>query len=269
MKEGHYLFTLIIAITIIHACSKNSITGRNQLALLPETELQAMASQEYQQFLSENRIVSSAQNRDAEMVRRVGKRLTNSIIQYYAKENLTDQLSGYRWEYNLVESNEVNAWCMPGGKIVVYTGFLPVTQNEAGLAIVMAHEIAHALAGHANERLSQEMLAQGIGVTGNLLTMKNEKVNNIFQSVYAPASQLGVLLPNSRKQELEADRYGLIFSAMAGYNPQESIPFWKRMESMPAGNKPPEFLSTHPSGATRIKQLEKYMKEALSYYKPM
>lgn len=158
---------------------------------------------------------------------------------------------------------------MPGGKIVVYTGLLPISQNEAALAVVMGHEIAHALAKHGNERMSQTMVAQGLQVVGGVVTSGNAQISNIFNNVYGPAAQVGVLLPNSRKQELEADKYGLIFSALAGYNPQEAIPLWERMAAAGGGQKPPEFLSTHPAEATRIDKLRAMMPEALKYYKPM
>lgn len=259
----------ISSLAFLVSCSQNAITGRNQLSLISDQELAATAKQEYQSFLSQNKVVSASGSKDAEMVRRVGQRLTAAITKYYAEKGLSNELAGYAWEYNLVESNEVNAWCMPGGKIVVYTGLLPITQNEAALAAVMGHEIAHALAKHGNERMSQTMVAQGIEVVGGVLTQNNPKVNNIFRSVYAPGAQVAVLLPNSRKQELEADRYGLTFSAMAGYNPQEAIALWERMEKASNGQKPPEFLSTHPAEATRIAQLKQLMPEALKYYKPM
>jgi predicted Zn-dependent protease len=157
---------------------------------------------------------------------------------------------------------------MPGGKVVVYTGLLPVSQNEAALAIVLGHEITHAVATHGNERMSQEMVTQGLGVVGDLLTSGNSKVNSIFNAVYAPGSQIGYTLPNSRNQEYEADHFGLIFAAMAGYNPREAIPFWQRM-SQAGGAKPPEFLATHPSDENRINRLQGYMEEALKYYKPV
>ena len=264
--------TLLIAlscVTVMASCSKNAITGRNQLALLSEAELQQMAAQEYRQFLSQSQVVSSTNNKDAEMVRRVGQRITSAITSYYTKQGLASELEGFKWEYNLVNDPAVNAWCMPGGKIVVYTGLLPVTRNEAALAVVIGHEVTHAIAKHGNERMSQAMVAQGIGVAGGILTQGNDRVNSIFNSVYGPGASIGVLLPNSRKQELEADRFGLIFTAMAGYNPQEAIPLWQRMEQMSNGQKPPEFLSTHPTEANRIEQLQKFMPEAMKYYKPM
>ncbi len=260
---------IIVMPLILLACTRNAITGRNQLALLNEGELQQMALKEYQTFLSGNKVIATNVNKDAEMVSRVGQRLVRAITAFYTEKGLANELQGYQWEYNLVDSKEVNAWCMPGGKIVVYTGLLPITQNEAALAAVMGHEITHALGKHGNERMSQSMLAQGIGMAGGILTAGNEKVNGIFNNVYGPGAQLGVLLPNSRKQELEADKLGLIFTAMAGYNPQEAVPLWERMAAAGGGQRPPEFLSTHPAEETRIQKLKEMMPEALKYYKPI
>ena len=259
----------ICFVVLMAACAKNPITGRNQLALLSENQLQEMAAQEYQQFLNQNKVVSPNSSRDAEMVKRVGQRVTSAIQKYYTEKGLTAELEGFNWEFNLVESKEANAWAMPGGKVAVYTGLLPITQNEAALSVVVGHEIAHALAKHGNERMSQAMVAQGIGVAGEVLTSNNARVNSIFANIYGPAAQVGVLLPNSRKQELEADRYGLIFTAMAGYNPQEAIPLWQRMQQAAGANRPPEFLSTHPSEENRIAKLQQLMPEALKYYKPI
>ncbi|MES2431843.1 MAG: M48 family metallopeptidase [Bacteroidota bacterium] len=263
------IFILVTALSVFVACTRNAVTGRNQLSLLPESQLQQMAVQEYQQFLSQNKVVSSTLSKDAEMVRRVGTRIANAITSYYAQQGNKDLLSGYKWEFNLVDNKDVNAWCMPGGKVVVYTGLLPITQNEAALAVVLGHEITHAVANHGNERMSQAMLAQGIGLAGDILTSKNSQVNSIFNNTFGIGAQVGVLLPNSRKQEYEADHYGLIFAAMAGYNPREAVPFWQRMSQAGGSNKPPEFLATHPSDDNRIAKLNEYMPEALKYYKPV
>lgn len=260
----------VVAFTALFAfaCTRNAITGRNQLSLVSESEVQAAAKTQYRQFLSQNHVVSPSNNKDAEMVRRVGTRIANAITEYYREKGQSDALKGYKWEFNLVQSNEINAWCMPGGKVVVYTGILPVTQNEAALAIVLGHEITHAVAGHGRERMSQEMLAQGIQQLGSGI-LGNSKTANIFNAIYAPTAQVGVLLPNSRAQELEADHYGLIFAAMAGYNPEEAIPFWKRMQSMAGGGSTPVFLSDHPADADRIQHLQEEMPEALKYYRPV
>jgi predicted Zn-dependent protease len=256
-------------VLFISACTTNAVTGRKQLSLISESALQEEAVSQYRSFLNQNRVVNESSSRDAEMVRRVGSRIASAITQYYNSQGKRDVLAGYNWEFNLVDNKEVNAWCMPGGKVVVYTGLFTVVQNEAQLAIVLGHEITHAVAHHGQERISQAMLAQGIGVAGGAV-FGNSQAGNIFNNVYGPAASVGVLLPNSRNQELEADHYGLIFAAMAGYNPQEAIPFWTRMANMASSAaKPPVFLSTHPADAQRIQKIKSYMPEALRYYKPM
>jgi predicted Zn-dependent protease len=267
MKKTFIL--LLSSVILIVACTRNAVTGRKQLTLLNEGQLQQMALQEYKSFLSQSKVVSNTASKDAEMVKRVGTRIAYAITKYYTDQGKADILNGYQWEFNLVDDKQVNAWCMPGGKVVVYTGLLPVTQNEAALAVVMGHEIAHAVASHGNERMSQTLLAQGIGLAGNILTSGNQQVNSIFNNTYGAGATIGVLLPNSRKQELEADKFGLIFAAMSGYNPQEAVPFWQRMAQASGGQKPPEFLSTHPADETRIQRLQELMPEALKYYKPI
>ncbi|MBS1737645.1 MAG: M48 family metallopeptidase [Bacteroidetes bacterium] len=267
MKKIYWLF--IGAIVFISACTTNAITGRNQLSLVSESTLQQEAVSQYQTFLSQNKVVSNTSNKDAEMVKRVGTRIANAIQKYYAAKGLTHELDGYKWEFNLVDNKEVNAWCMPGGKVVVYTGLLPVTQNEAALAIVLGHEITHAVAHHGQERISQALVAQGAEVAGNIFTQGNSNANNIFNAVFAPSAQVGFLLPNSRNQEYEADHYGLIFAAIAGYNPREAVPFWTRMSALKTGSQPPEILSTHPLDSKRIEKLQGYMPEALKYYQPV
>ena len=266
MKKILYLFAS--SIIFLSACTTNAVTGRKQLSLISESTLQQEAVSQYRSFLQQNTVISNSNNRDVEMVKRVGSRIATAITKYYNSKGLGNELAGYNWEFSLVDNKDVNAWCMPGGKVVVYTGLFTVVQNEAQLAIVLGHEITHAVAHHGQERISQAMLAQGIGIGGDIFTSGNPQANSVFNTIYAPAATVGVLLPNSRNQELEADHYGLIFAAMAGYNPQEAIPFWTRMANM-AGPKPPVFLSTHPADAQRIQKLKGYMKEALSYYKPV
>ncbi len=261
---------LFLIFSFILACTRNAVTGRSQFKVFPESEMQAMGVQQYQGFLSTNKVVSTSTSRDAEMVRRVGQRITKAVEAYYASKGLSKDLEGYKWEYNLVESKEVNAWCMPGGKIVVYTGLLPVTQNEAALAVVMGHEVSHAIFNHGNERMSQTLGAQtvelGLAVA---LSNKPAETRNAFLNAYGVGATVGVLLPFNRKHEYEADHYGLLWAAMAGYNPQEAIPLWQRMEKASNGQKPPEFLSTHPNEGNRIARLQEYMPEALKYYKPI
>lgn len=264
MKKIFILFAISASIA---ACSTNAVTGRRQLSLIPDEQLQADAVTQYRTFLSESRVVSSSNNRDAEMVKRVGSRIANAITSYYNGQGKGDILAGYNWEFNLIDSKDINAWCMPGGKVVVYTGLLPVTQNEAALAVVLGHEITHAVAKHTNEAISKQYVLQGVGgVVG--ASIGNEQKASIFNNVFGLGAGVAGL-KNSRNAEYEADRFGLTFSAMAGYNPQEAIPFWNRMASAGSGNKPPEFLSSHPSDENRISRLQNHMPEALKYYKPI
>ena len=264
IRSLQILLYSVIAVLVL-SCTRNAITGRKQLSLFPESELQTQSVMTYHNFLSENKVIPPKTSKDAEMVKRVGNKIQQAITKYYTDKGMSDEIKDYSWEFNLVENNEINAWCMPGGKVVVYTGLLPVTQNETALAIVLGHEITHAVAHHGNERMSQLSVAQGIQIAGDVFTRDKEKANFVFKNVFAPTAQVGVLLPNSRKQEYEADHYGLIFAAMAGYDPREAITFWKRMADK-AGKKQPEFLATHPSDDNRIKKLQSIMNEALGYY---
>lgn len=261
------LIGLFLLTTLVVTCTSNPLTGKKQLTMLPEKELQQMSDVEYRSFLTKSKIIAPAQNKDAKMVKQAGDKIIKAVKEYYAQKEISDQLNGFTWEVNLVDINTVNAWCMPGGKIVVYTGLLSITQNEAALAVVMGHEVSHALLQHGNQRMSQGMLQQlgGIAIAAALAD-KPKETQDIFLNAYGIGSQVGVMLPFSRKHELEADQYGLIFAAMAGYNPEEAIALWERMEKASAGNKPVDFLSTHPSEGKRIEQLRKYMPEALKYY---
>ncbi len=264
------ILSVFLLAGVLSSCTRNALTGKSQLTLLPESQLQSMAVQEYTTFLSSSKVVSPNGSKDAEMVKRVGQRIVGAVNAYYQQKGISDQLQGYNWEYNLVNDTQVNAWCMPGGKIVVYTGLLPITQNEAALAVVMGHEVSHALLQHGNQRMSQQMGAQAVQAGLQVyLANKPAATQSLFMSAYGAGAQLGVILPFSRKNELEADDWGLKFAAMAGYNPQEAIPLWQRMEKAGSGQKPPEFLSTHPSEGKRIDQLQQLMPEALKYYKPV
>lgn len=249
------------------ACTRVPITGRKQLNLIPESTMQQMALTEYQTFLSQNKTVAASTSKDAEMVKRAGQRIANAVTTYLSQNNLSKEVSGYKWEFNLVQDNQVNAWCMPGGKVVVYTGLLPVTKNETALACVMGHEIAHAIARHGNERMSQSMVAQGIQAAGAVALSKNPQTQNIFLQAFNIGGPLG-LNAYSRQNELEADHLGLVFMAMAGYNPNEAVAFWQRMAAASGGNKPPELLSTHPSDERRISEIQKLLPEAMKYYTP-
>lgn len=269
MTNRLFLLSIIVAMLAV-ACARNAITGRTQLSLVSEDEVKKQALTEYRTFLSQNKVVSTGQSKDAEMVKRVGSRIATAITNYYTKQGLGNELAGYQWEYNLVSSNEVNAWCMPGGKIVVYTGLLPVTQNEAALAVVLGHEITHAVAKHGNERMSEGLIQQlGGAALSVALSTKPEQTRNLFLQAYDMGSTVGVSLPHSRNQEYEADKFGLRYAAMAGYNPREAIPLWQRMEKLSGGQKPPEFLSDHPAEGNRIQRLQEEMPNALKFYQPM
>lgn len=264
------ILPLFLIAAFVIACTTNKITGRSQFTLLPEAELQQMAVAEYQSFLTSNKVVASNTSKDAEMVNRVGQRIVGAINNYYTQNNMKEDLQGYNWETRLVQSDQANAWCMPGGKIVIYTGLLPISQNEAALANVMGHEVSHALFSHTNERMSQSIAAEyGTSILDAFLANKSSNtMRQIFGTAVGLGSQLGILA-FSRKQELEADRYGMIWAAMAGYNPQEAVALWQRMEKLAGGGAPPEFLSTHPGPERRIEQLQKYMPEAMKFYQPM
>jgi predicted Zn-dependent protease len=253
------------------ACSRNALSNKNQFKLFKESDLQTMSTEQYQQFLSSSKIVAVTTNRDAEMVRRVGVRITKAVETYYNDVlKKPNALAGFKWEYNLVDNKEVNAWCMPGGKIVVYTGLLPISLNEAALAVVMGHEVSHALLQHGNERMSAQLGTEVVG-TGLQVALSSKPVEtqNAFLTAFGVGSQVGLLLPFSRSQESDADEWGLKFAAMAGYNPEEAIALWERMEKAGSGQKPPEFLSTHPSEGKRIEHLKQVMPEALKLYKPV
>lgn len=260
------ILSLVLIMFLLAGCSTNRVTGRKQLSLVPESELRMMATEQYSAFLNENKVVNPAQSADAAMVKRIGQNIAAVITNYYQSQGDGSVVEGYQWEFNLIESPDINAWCMPGGKVAVYTGILPVTQNEHALAVVMGHEIAHAVAEHGNERMSQGLVQQLGGMALQVaLANKPAQVQDIFMTSYGIGSTVGAILPFSRKEEIEADKFGLFFSAMAGYNPQEAIPFWQRMSNA-GGAKPPEFLSTHPADDTRIRKLEANMAEAMRFY---
>ncbi len=260
------ILPLFLVAILLGSCTTNRVTGRKQLSLVSESELQLMATEQYSSFLKENKVLSPSTNNDAAMVKKVGSNIANAITDYYRSVGQSDVLEGYNWEFNLVESGDINAWCMPGGKVVVYTGLLPVTQSEDALAVVVGHEIAHAIAQHGNERMSQQLVQQLGGVALQVaIANQPQMTQDIFMTSYGLGSNVGAILPFSRKEELEADKFGLFFSAMAGYDPQVAIPFWERMANS-GGSKPPEFLSTHPADNTRIEKLNSIMPEAMKYY---
>lgn len=249
----------------IAGCSTVAITGRKQLNLIPDGEMLSMSSQQYTGFLKDN--ARSSDSAQARLVRKVGGRIQAAVEKYFRDKGLASELSGYAWEFNLVQSDEVNAWCMPGGKVVFYSGILPVCQDEKGIAVVMGHEVAHAVAKHGAERMSEGMLAQMGGMAlSAALQSKPEQTQQLWMTAFGLGAQYGVLLPHSRGQESEADHLGLIFMAMAGYDPGASVSFWQRMAAKSGGQKPPEFMSTHPSDETRINGIKALLPEAMKYY---
>ncbi len=263
MKSWKIVLIFCAAITL--SCTTVPITGRQQLDLVPAGQMMSMSYQQYDQFLKENKL--STNQPQADMVKRVGVNIQQAVEIYFGQHNMKNELDGYAWEFNLIENKEPNAWCMPGGKVVVYTGLLPTTKDETGLAVVMGHEIAHAVARHGSERMSQGLLQQLGGMAlQKAVEEKPEQTQQMWMMAFGLGSQLGVMLPYSRLHESEADRLGLIFMALAGYDPNQAIPFWQRMGEG-GGVKPPEFLSTHPSDETRINNIRALLPEALKYYK--
>lgn len=256
-----YLLIGIGAIGLFYSCATNPMTGKKELNFVSNSELFPSSFQQYGTFLKENKVVSGTA--DAKRVETVGMKIKLAAEKYLTYLGQTQYLNGYQWEYKLIDSKEVNAWCMPGGKIVVYTGILPITKDETGLATVMGHEVSHALANHGAQRMSaaqlQELGAVGVAVaTGG----QSDEKQQMWQQYYGLGSQVGVMLPFSRSHESEADKIGLTLMAIAGYNPDEAIVFWQRMSAQSTGQSPPEFLSTHPSDATRIANLKALIPEA-------
>jgi predicted Zn-dependent protease len=262
------LTSLVIFIMLLGiSCSTVPVTGRRQLSIVPASQMQSMSFSEYDNFLKEHKL--SADKANVALVRKVGTRIQGAVEKYMNQNGYGDRLKGYAWDFNLIESPEVNAWCMPGGKVVVYTGILPVTKTEEGLAVVMGHEIAHAIAEHGAERMSQELIAQyGGAALSEVLKNKPAQTQQLWMGIFGAGAQYGVLLPYSRTHESEADHLGLIFMAMAGYDPTTAVSFWERMAAGSKGQAPPEFLSTHPSDERRISQIKQELPEALKYYQP-
>lgn len=245
------------------ACSTNPITGKKEFNIVSNDQLFPSAFAEYNSFLSQNKVITGTAQ--ARMVESVGMKIRQAAERYYASKGLSNLLEGYKWEYKLVDDKAINAWCMPGGKIVVYTGILPVTKDEAGLATVMGHEVAHALLNHGAQRMSASQ-AQAVGAAGLALATSGQSAERqeMFQQYYGIGSQVGVMLPFSRSHESEADNIGLTLMAIAGYNPDNAITFWQRMSAQSGGGSTPEILSTHPSDATRIANIKKLAPKAKS-----
>ncbi|MGJ8737302.1 M48 family metallopeptidase [Zobellia laminariae] len=247
---------LVLALFLgVASCKTNPFTGKKVLNFYPNSQVFPTAFAQYDQFLTENKVIENSA--DARMITKVGQRISSAAEKWLTANGYAGYLKDYKWEYNLVDDKTVNAWCMPGGKIVFYTGILPICAGERGVAVVMGHEVAHALADHGAQRMSAGTLQQLGAVAGNVAIQDSQKLA-IFNQAYAVGSQVGVMLPFSRSHETEADRIGLQIMAIAGYDPTEAAELWKRMKANSGGNAPAEFMSTHPSNDTRIKNLTEW-----------
>ncbi len=248
------------------SCSTVPITGRRQLNLVPHESMLSMSFEQYDQFLKKHKL--STDKKKTQMVKRTGQRIQRAVEQYFVENRMSHKLRNYKWDFNLVENKEENAWCMPGGKVVIYTGILQYTRDEAGLAVVMSHEIAHAIAGHGNERMSQFLALQMGGTAlSTALSSQPSETQRLWMTAFGVGAQVGFILPYSRIQEYEADHLGLIFMAKAGYDPEGAIAFWERMSQKKEGYHPPVFLSTHPSDAMRIRKIKELIPKARKHYK--
>lgn len=252
-----------IFVLLLLACATNPLTGRQSLSLVSNAQLFPQAFAQYDQVLKESQVDKTSS--DAKMIKNVGQRIKYAAERFYAELGMSQVLQGYEWEFTLIKNDQVNAWCMPGGKVAFYSGILPVCKNETGVAVVMGHEVAHALAGHSAEQVSNAMVAQGLLVGGNM-AISDEDWRDTFNQLYPVGAQLG-MLSYGRSMELDADEAGLYLMAMAGYNPQEATVFWERMQQASAGQQsPPEFLSTHPNPGNRIARIQSIMPKAMQYY---
>jgi predicted Zn-dependent protease len=258
--------TLVAGLALLASCATVPITGRSQLNLVSDSEINSLATTQYREVIAKGPLSTNPEQ--IAQTRRVGQRIQQAVETYFRQQNASDQLAGYQWEFNVINDKQENAWCMPGGKVAVYTGILPITQDDNGLAVVLGHEIAHAVAKHGSERMSQGLLQQLGGQALSVALANNAPATQqIALQAFGVGSQVG-LLKYGRNQESEADHLGLIFMAMAGYNPDGAVAFWQRMEARSGAAAPPEFLSTHPSNGTRIADIQRELPEARKYYKP-
>ena len=263
MKKG---LMIIAACLFFSHCSKVPITGRRQFKMVPTNQMSSMSASQYEQVKTETPPLPDSDPR-VQMVKRVGAKIAASVNEYLASNGFKDRVDDFKWEFNVVDQPIVNAWCMPGGKVMFYTGIMDICQDEEGIAVVMGHEIAHAVARHGNERMSQQLVIQTGGMAlSAAMSEKPQLTQNIFMSAVGAGSQLGIL-KFSRMNESEADQMGLAFMAMAGYEPAAAVDFWERMAAGKDGQAPPEFMSTHPSDERRIADIEAFLPEARKYKK--
>ena len=260
------ILTYSAVVLLLYACTSVAVTGRKQLSLVPNSEIIPMANQQYREIIAKGPL---SNNRDqTAMVKRVGGKIQKAVEEYMAAKGLSSELAGFEWEFNLIDDPKtVNAWCMPGGKVAFYSSIMPICKDEAGVAVVMGHEVAHAIANHGRERMSQQMLAQyGLATLGALMGQNPTAGQDLLMQAVGAGTNLG-MLKFSREHESEADHIGLIFMTMAGYDPNQAPLFWERMTEISGGQEPPEFISTHPSHSTRISDLKGWIPEAMSYKK--
>jgi len=257
---------VFILCSLLAACATVPLTERKSLSLIPASELLALSDQQYAEVLKESKLSTDRQK--VQMVTRVGTRIASAAEEFLKESQAQEKLKNYQWEFNVIEDDKTaNAWCMPGGKVAVYTGILPFTRNEAGLAVVLGHEVAHAIAEHGNERMSEALLAQLGGVALSVaLNEQPDETQQLFMAAYGVSANVAFLLPYSRLHESEADRIGLTLMAMAGYDPNEAVRFWQTMSEQ-GGSRPPALLSTHPAPASRIDKIKSYIPEAMRHYR--
>jgi len=264
MKNDISILMFLSVIVVVSGCSTVPITGRKQLNLVSDAQLIPQSATSYEEVIKKGPLSTNKQQ--TELIKRVGRNISLAVEKYFRERNRMDLVEGFSWEFNLIEEDVPNAWCMPGGKVAFYTGILPFTKDETGVAVVMGHEVAHAIARHSNERVSHQMVQQGGSYLASWFS-KETDYHDAIMMTYGLGSQYLAVLPYSREHESEADQMGLIFMAMAGYNPEAAVEFWQRMGAA-GGQKPPEFLSTHPADDTRVRELREHMPEASKYYRP-
>lgn len=259
---------LVMSTVLWYGCSNVPVTGRRQLSIVSASEMNTMAVTSYKETLAQSKL--STNTAQTAMIKRVGARISKAVEQYMNEKNMSAAISGFQWEFNLIDDpNTINAWCMPGGKVAFYTGILPICKDDAGVAVVMGHEIAHAVANHSGERMSQELVVQMGGTAlQTALQQKPDQTQQLAMTAYGIGTQVAGILPYSRLHESEADKMGLIFMAMAGYDPNEAPKFWERMKTATGSSGTPAFLSTHPSDTKRISDLQRDIPKAMEYYKP-
>jgi predicted Zn-dependent protease len=260
MAKLKFYTSFLILFIIVVGCGQNPFTGKSTLALVPNSQILPMSFQQYNQVLEESKVIKEGE--EAQMIQRVGLKIANASERWLMENGYPNYTDDYKWEFNLIDDEQVNAWAMPGGKIAFYTGILPIAKTEAGVAAIMGHEVAHALANHGQQRMSAAQLQQAAGAVGMMAVGDDQQSQQIFATAYGIGSQVGVMLPFSRKHETEADKIGINLMAIAGYNPDEAAELWKRTKENSGGGGPPQFLSTHPANDERIKNLQNWSSDA-------